>query len=208
MKINISQIKEDDNVNNKKVDLSSGKLKKEIKVSTKKEKPDIPSEKIFIKLKNIDNNDKNKHKEDCSNIILIGKNNSNSKLLKKEIAKKNNTGLILIAEDEKPLSRALEIKLSKEGYLVEVANNGEDAISIINHKEFDLIVLDLVMPKKDGFAVLEHLNKKGKKTNIIVLSNLAQEEDFEKARDLGAMTYFIKSNTPIIELIKFIKENI
>jgi DNA-binding response OmpR family regulator len=116
--------------------------------------------------------------------------------------------LILIAEDEKPLSRALEIKLAKEGYDVMVASNGEEAIRHLSGKVFDLIILDLVMPKRDGFAVLEYLNKEGMKSSIIVLSNLAQEEDFKKARDLGAMTYFIKSNTPIIELIRYIKENI
>lgn len=126
----------------------------------------------------------------------------------KKIKNKNGLKTILIVEDEKPLSRALEIKLTKEGYEVSIANNGEDAINLLADKSFALIILDLVMPKKDGFAVLEFLKSKNKKTEIIVLSNLAQEEDFKKAKELGAKTYFIKSNTPIIELVNYIKENI
>lgn len=128
--------------------------------------------------------------------------------IKEEKKKKSGVRTILIAEDERPLSRALEIKLTKEGYEVTIASNGEDAINILANKSFSLIILDLVMPKKDGFAVLQYLKAKSKKTDIIVLSNLAQEEDFKKAKDLGAKTYFIKSNTPIIELVTYIKENI
>lgn len=141
-------------------------------------------------------------------IVLIGQDKPVEKEEKKETPKNAKHGLILIAEDEKPLSRALEIKLTKEGHKIIVAYNGEEAIKYLDKNDFDMIILDLVMPKKDGFAVLEHLNRKNKKSNIIVLSNLAQEEDFKKARDLGAMTYFIKSNTPIIELVQYIKENI
>ncbi|MDD4409251.1 MAG: response regulator [Candidatus Pacebacteria bacterium] len=143
-------------------------------------------------------------------VIIIGKNSPTKQVMGTEPKedKKLKSGLILIAEDEKPLSRALEIKLTKEGYEVLVASNGEDAIRFLDKKKFDLIILDLVMPKKDGFAVLEHFKEENMKSNVIVLSNLAQEEDFKRAKDMGAMTYFIKSNTPIIELVKYIKENI
>ncbi|MCK9578125.1 response regulator [bacterium] len=115
---------------------------------------------------------------------------------------------ILVAEDEKPLSKALEIKLGKEGFDVTVAQNGEEAISLLSKEDFDVLILDLIMPKKDGFSVLEFLKEKNKKVRIVVLSNLAQEEDFKKAKDLGAKSYFVKSNTPIIELVNYIKETI
>ena len=113
---------------------------------------------------------------------------------------------ILVAQDEKPLSKALELKLSKEGFDVSIAQNGEEAISLLVKEDFDVLILDLIMPKKDGFSVLQYLKEKGKKIKTIVLSNLAQEEDFKKAKDLGAKSYFVKSNTPIIELVNYIKE--
>lgn len=114
---------------------------------------------------------------------------------------------ILVAEDEKPLAKALEIKLSKEGFDVSIVSNGEEAISLLSKENFDALILDLIMPKKDGFAVLEYLKGKNKKLKIIVLSNLAQEEDFKKAKALGAKSYFVKSNTPIVELVNYVKEN-
>ncbi|MFA5080489.1 MAG: response regulator [Candidatus Paceibacterota bacterium] len=113
---------------------------------------------------------------------------------------------ILVAEDEKPLAKALEIKLSKEGFDVLIAANGEEAISMLSSQDFDVLILDLIMPKKDGFVVLEYLKNQNKKIKIIVLSNLAQEEDFKKAKALGAKSYFVKSNTPIVELVNYIKE--
>lgn len=115
---------------------------------------------------------------------------------------------ILVAEDEKPLSKALELKFENEGYDVFIAQNGEEAISLLSKEDFDVLILDLIMPKKDGFAVLEFLKSKNKNIRIIVLSNLAQEEDFKKAKDLGAKSYFVKSNTPIVELVNYIKETI
>ncbi|MCK9393955.1 MAG: response regulator [Candidatus Paceibacterota bacterium] len=124
--------------------------------------------------------------------------------ISKKIMAKNKK--ILVAEDEKPLAKALEIKLSKEGYDVFIATNGEEAISMLSSQDFDILILDLIMPKKDGFVVLEYLKDQNKKIKTIVLSNLAQEEDFKKAKGLGAKSYFVKSNTPIVELVNYIKE--
>lgn len=113
---------------------------------------------------------------------------------------------ILVAEDEKPLAHALELKLSKAGFTVKNAYDGEEAISFLQKEDFDVLILDLMMPKKDGFAVLEELKKMGKKTHVIVLSNLAQEEDKKKVMALGAADYFIKSNTPINIITDHIKK--
>ncbi|MFA5022349.1 MAG: response regulator [Patescibacteria group bacterium] len=115
---------------------------------------------------------------------------------------------ILIAEDEKPLSRALELKLTSAGYQPKVANNGQEAIEFITKENFDLVVLDLIMPKVDGFGVLEEIKKAGKKIKIIVLSNLNQAGDSKRAKQLGALGYFVKSNTPIGEIVGFIKRTI
>ncbi len=113
---------------------------------------------------------------------------------------------ILIAEDDKPLVMALELKLSHAGFDVKVAMNGEEALSYIKKEDFDLVLLDLVMPKMDGFQVLETLAKEKKKHRIVVTSNLSQEEDAQKAKSLGAEDYFVKSNTEISNLVEYVKK--
>lgn len=109
---------------------------------------------------------------------------------------------ILVAEDERPMARALELKLTHAGFTVFLAGNGADALSLIDKEHPDLILLDLIMPKQDGFSVLEALKKKGDRTPVIVLSNLSQEEDENRAKELGARGFFIKSNTPIAEIVE------
>jgi DNA-binding response OmpR family regulator len=113
---------------------------------------------------------------------------------------------ILIAEDEKPLSHALELKLSFSGFDITVVNNGDDAVSTASKEDFDLILLDIVMPGKNGFEVLEELKKIGKKIPVIMLSNLSQQEDIEKAKQLGAVDFFIKSDTPLSDIVTMVKK--
>ena len=111
---------------------------------------------------------------------------------------------ILIVEDEKPMARALELKLTKEGFDAQSVYDGEAAIEILQKQKFDFILLDLVMPKADGFKVLEAIGKMKIKTPVIVLSNLAQQEDTQKAKELGAQEFFVKSNVPLAEVVDYI----
>ena len=113
---------------------------------------------------------------------------------------------ILIIEDEKPLARALELKLSHAGFTSEVVFNGEDGIKLLNKKSFALILLDLIMPKMDGFTLLAMLKVKKIKTPVLVLSNLSQREDEKRAKEFGAKEFFIKSNTPIATIISRVTE--
>jgi DNA-binding response OmpR family regulator len=117
---------------------------------------------------------------------------------------------ILVTEDEKPLAHALQFKLTKAGFEVELASDGEEALSILKKNSFDLIILDLIMPKLDGFGVLTELQKRKNKIPVIVASNLSQGEDAAKAKSLGAVDFFIKSDTPINDLVarvnKFLKK--
>jgi DNA-binding response OmpR family regulator len=113
--------------------------------------------------------------------------------------------MILVAEDEKPMARALELKLGSSGFEVEVVHDGEEALAEILKGKYDLVLLDLMMPKKDGFEVLEQLQQKGNKTPVIVSSNLSQEEDVRKAKSLGAVDYYVKSDTTISKVIEHIK---
>lgn len=112
---------------------------------------------------------------------------------------------ILIAEDELPISRALGNKLIKEGYEIVVAPNGAEAIKELAKTKFDLAIIDLIMPIKDGWAILEYAKKNKIKTPIIVASNLGQTEDEKSVRELGAVNFFVKANTPISKIVEYIK---
>jgi len=113
---------------------------------------------------------------------------------------------ILIVEDEKPLAKALELKLKHEGFEAQSILNGGYVQESLEKESYDLIILDLVMPIVDGFEVLEKLKKDKNKIPIIVLSNLNQGEDERKVKELGAVEFFVKSNTPITEMVKNIKK--
>ena len=112
---------------------------------------------------------------------------------------------ILIIEDEKPLARALELKLSYEGFEVQVLPNGEGAISLIEKEKFSLVICDLIMPKVDGFQLLQMVKEKEIKTPVIILTNLSQAEDEKRVRALGAVDFFVKSDTPLSKIVDFIK---
>lgn len=109
---------------------------------------------------------------------------------------------ILIIEDEKTLARALELKLIRSNFNVKAVFNGEDGIESLKNESFDLILLDLIMPKMDGFAVLTDIREKGIKTPVIILSNLSQENDLKRTKEFGVKEFFIKSNTPITTIIE------
>lgn len=115
---------------------------------------------------------------------------------------------ILIVEDDQPLARALELKLGNEGFQIKVASDGEAALDVLSKEKFDLMLLDLILPKKDGFTVLAELKAKNSTMPVVVLSNLGQEDDSRKARELGAINYFIKSDTSISSIIEYIKQNL
>ncbi len=112
---------------------------------------------------------------------------------------------ILIVEDERPLSHALEMKLKSQGYATKVVMNGQDALTELGKGKYDMVLLDLIMPIMDGFGVLEEIKNKKLNVPVIVLSNLGQDEDRSKTKALGALDYFVKSNTPIAEILERVK---
>jgi len=113
---------------------------------------------------------------------------------------------ILVAEDEKPMAKALVLKLNHAGFDAKAVFNGEDAIDELEKEHYDLLLLDMIMPRMDGFSVLKNLQGKDIKTKIIITSNLGQVEDFEKAKSLGASDYFVKSDTSLSEIVEHIKK--
>ncbi len=113
---------------------------------------------------------------------------------------------ILIAEDERPMAQALETKLKNEGFDARAVFDGGEVIKILAKEKYDVLLLDLMMPIKDGFAVLEELKATNNKIPVIVSTNLNQEEDLSRARKLGAKDYFVKSDTPINEVVNRVKK--
>ncbi|MEI6228442.1 MAG: response regulator [Candidatus Saccharibacteria bacterium] len=116
------------------------------------------------------------------------------------------TQKILIVDDEKPLARALELKLTHEGLDAKAVFNGAEAIAALKSENFDLVLLDLVMPQEDGFKVLQDIQDLGLKAAVIVSSNLSQEEDISRAKTLGAIDYFVKSDTTLADIVRKVKD--
>lgn len=117
---------------------------------------------------------------------------------------------ILFIEDESHLQKLVTEQLEQEGFLILNALNGEIGIKKARENKPDLILLDLILPKKDGFAVLKELKNQKETQNIpvIVLTNLESAPDVQKALELGATTYLVKANYQLEEIVKKIKETI
>jgi CheY-like chemotaxis protein len=109
-------------------------------------------------------------------------------------------------EDEKPMALALQLKLRKLGFEVEIVANGEEGLALLDTRKFNLILTDLMMPKMDGFGVLEALKAKADLTPTLVLTNLSQAEDEQRAKALGAKGFFVKSNTPLAAIVTAVQQ--
>ena len=112
--------------------------------------------------------------------------------------------VILIVEDDTFLSSTYRLKFTKVGFTVYIAMDGQEAINILQNVRPDVILLDLVMPVKDGFTVLSEVkaNDQYKTIPVIVTSNLSQKEDIDKAKGLGAADFIIKSDVSLDDLVK------
>jgi DNA-binding response OmpR family regulator len=117
---------------------------------------------------------------------------------------------ILVVEDETFLVKIYAVKLRKEGFEVSIANDGVEAVKMAASVQPDLILLDLILPKMNGFEALEKIraNADNKKTPVIVLSNLGQEEDIKRAESLGADDYLVKANFSIQDIVSKIREKL
>lgn len=109
---------------------------------------------------------------------------------------------ILIAEDDKFLANAYQMKFAKFGYEIFVVVDGAELIKQLDVSKPDLIILDLVMPTKDGFSVLQEIrrNMKWKSIPVIVVTNLDQEEDVKKCQELGISDYIMKNKMSLERL--------
>jgi len=110
---------------------------------------------------------------------------------------------VLLAEDDRFLRRAAEARLRRHGLEVLTAADGEEALRLARAEPLDLILLDVVMPKLQGFEVLKALKQDEATAHIpvIVLSNLGQERDVAQAKALGALAFLVKAHLSLQDLV-------
>lgn len=115
---------------------------------------------------------------------------------------------ILLVEDDSFLAGMYQAKLSLEGFVVEMAADGEQGLKIAKEENPDLILLDIILPKLSGFEVLKKIKKDEKTRNIpvILLTNLGQRDDVSKGLALGAKDYLIKAHFMPSEVVEKIKK--
>ena len=115
---------------------------------------------------------------------------------------------ILLVEDEKLIARVYQTALEKEGYQVDLAYDGQQALSAINTCAYDLILLDIILPYVDGFEIMQRKNKQGmcKDTPVIILSNLGQETDKAKGRELGVIYYLTKTECSLSDVVGIVNK--
>lgn len=114
---------------------------------------------------------------------------------------------IVIIEDDEVLAKVLYTELSDAGFQVEQAFDGESGLELVRSTRPNLVLLDLILPKKHGFEVLEEL-KKSPDTNgipVIVLTLLGEDEDIKKGLRLGANDYLVKSSHAMAEIVEKVK---
>lgn len=102
--------------------------------------------------------------------------------------------LILVAEDDPFFRETIQLNLEEHGAKVLLSKNGEEAIALLKSRKPNLLLLDLLMPKIDGFAVLSYMQEHEIQVPVIILSNLSEDIDHDKCFALGAKDYFVKSD--------------
>ena len=117
---------------------------------------------------------------------------------------------ILIIEDDQRINKVYTAKLLIEGIEVFTALDGEEGLRRIYDEKPDLILLDLMLPKKSGFEILKEIKKdeKVKDIPVLILSNLAQEKEIEEGLALGAQDYLVKTNYSIQQVMEKIKKTL
>jgi len=115
---------------------------------------------------------------------------------------------ILLVEDEKILSEMYQTKLEREKFEVVNVEDGGEVLEKVKKEKPDLILLDVILPKTNGFDILAELkaNSKLKNIPVIMLTNLGQEEDIKKGKELGAKDYIVKANSTPAQVVEKVKK--
>jgi len=120
------------------------------------------------------------------------------------------SGSILVVEDEAPLRHALADKLTRAGFAVHEATDGERGLAAALGERPDLILLDIVMPNVDGLTMLKNLRQDswGKDVNVILLTNLSDMDKVSQAVDLKTYDYLVKTDWKIEDVVAKVKEKL
>lgn len=115
---------------------------------------------------------------------------------------------ILIAEDDDLIAEMYASKFKKDGFEVDIAQDGQETIRKASENLPDMVLLDVVLPKKSGFEVLQAIknNIKIKQIKVVLLTNLGEAGDIKKGIDLGADAYLIKAHSTPSEIVEKVKE--
>jgi DNA-binding response OmpR family regulator len=115
---------------------------------------------------------------------------------------------VLLVEDDTFLANIYKTKFEMEGFKVTVAENGEAGLDEAKKKKPDIVLLDVLLPKMDGFTVLKHMKDDASVASIpvILLTNLGQKDDVEKGLELGAVDYLIKAHFKPSETVAKVKK--
>ena len=115
--------------------------------------------------------------------------------------------VVLVVEDDVFLVKAYQIKFEKEGAEVQIASDGDTAMKMLEKDPPDVVLLDLMLPGKSGFEILEAIrkNSRWKDVPVLILTNLGQAADIERGQSLKATDYIIKANTKIEDIVKKVK---
>ncbi len=122
-----------------------------------------------------------------------------------------NGGKLLIIEDDELLVKMYSTKCSMEGFEVDNALDGQQALEKLEKNDYSIILLDLMLPKVDGFEILEKLRASSwpnAKKPVVVFSNLGQQTDIDRAKKLGANDYLVKANLTPNQVVEKIKEHL
>lgn len=117
---------------------------------------------------------------------------------------------VLLIEDEEMLANMYEVKFKNEGFDLFKALDGAEGLKLAKTEKPDFILLDIIMPKMDGFSVLKSLKEDPDTQNIpvLLLTNLGQEEDIERGKKLGAVGYLVKANITPAEVVNEVKKQL
>lgn len=115
---------------------------------------------------------------------------------------------ILLIEDDPFLASLLGNRLKKEGFELVIAKSGNEAVKVLRAEKPVLALLDIILPGKSGFEVLEEMKTDPQvaKTPVMIISNLGQEVDVERGKELGVVEYIVKARITIDDLVKKIKD--
>ena len=116
--------------------------------------------------------------------------------------------IVLVVEDDRAIARAIEFRLKQEGYQVDIARDGEEALTMVHENHPDLILLDLILPKVNGFEVLKKIkeDETTRSIDVIIFSNLSQKEDMAQAQAYGAIQFLVKSDLSTSELAAIVNK--